>query len=76
MEKTLKFLKKLNQKRRKQLLQAFLDIHDWDLDHLDVKKLQGKKNLFRVRVGKLRIIFKKQENKGVILEVGSRGDIY
>jgi len=38
--------------------------------------MQGKKNRFRVRVGKARIIFKKQDDRGVVLGVGSRGDVY
>jgi len=76
MEKSVKFIKKLNSKKRKILFQVCLDIHNLNLDHLDVKKMQGKKNRFRVRVGKARIIFKKQDDRGVVLGVGSRGDVY
>lgn len=76
MEKAFKFLRGLEKKRRKQISQIFADILNLDLDHLDVKKLQGRDNQFRVRVGKFRIIFKKQKNKGIILDIRSRGDIY
>jgi len=44
----------------------------------DIKKLQGKKNLslYRLRVGKYRIIFELNSNEIVITKIDSRGDVY
>ncbi len=42
----------------------------------DIKILQGKTNVFRLRVGKYRVIYEYDNNNLVILDIGSRGDIY
>ena len=46
----------------------------------DIKMLQGQDGLFRLRVGKYRVLFtymKRDETDVVaILDIGSRGDIY
>jgi len=76
MEKVVKFIKKLDRKRREQIYPILFDIYDLNLDHLDIKKLQGYENRFRVRVGKIRIIFEKRGKQGIVLEINTRGDIY
>ena len=42
----------------------------------DIKALQGKENLYRLRVGKYRIIYTYIDNSLIIIDIGSRGDIY
>jgi len=44
----------------------------------DIKKLQGKKNLplYRLRVGKYRVVFELNTDEIVITKIDSRGDIY
>ncbi len=47
----------------------------------DIKNLQGIQDMYRLRVGKYRILYeyRKDENNNALLyivEVGSRGDIY
>jgi len=44
----------------------------------DIKKLKGHqlKNLFRLRIGKYRVIFMVREKEVLILDVDNRGDIY
>lgn len=44
----------------------------------DIKKLQGEKHppLYRLRVGKYRIIYHIEENEIVIAKIDTRGDIY
>lgn len=46
--------------------------------HLDVKPLQGEKKLYRLRVGKWRIIFDRQDAVRIIAveKIRSRGDAY
>lgn len=45
---------------------------------LDIKKLKGYLNRFRLRVGKYRIIYEIYDNELIIIlaDGGSRGDIY
>lgn len=44
----------------------------------DVKKLKGYENLFRLRIGDIRIIFEKDDNeyKIIVIDAGNRGQIY
>lgn len=50
---------------------------DVDTARLDIKALQGRDG-FRLRVGKWRVIYHRDDNAMIILVVdaGSRGDIY
>jgi mRNA interferase RelE/StbE len=45
---------------------------------LDVKKMQGTQNQFRLRVGSFRIVYSliDEELIIIIIRVGSRGDVY
>jgi mRNA interferase RelE/StbE len=46
--------------------------------HGDIKKMKGRKlaNLYRLRVGKYRIIYQMEEDIVKILAVDTQGDIY
>ena len=50
----------------------------WKFEILDIKKLQWEENLYRLRIGKYRVIFEKQDKKLIIfvIDIGSRWDIY
>lgn len=52
-------------------------VADVDTARLDIKALQGRDG-FRLRVGKWRVIYHRDDNAMIILVVdaGSRGDIY
>lgn len=45
---------------------------------LDIKQLKGVENVYRLRIGKIRIVYEIRDNELVVLviSVGSRGDIY
>lgn len=45
-----------------------------NLSNLDVKKLKGYDNIFRVRVRSFRIIFRKDKNTNFIIKINERGD--
>ncbi|MBP9765431.1 type II toxin-antitoxin system RelE/ParE family toxin [Candidatus Babeliales bacterium] len=49
-----------------------------DSSNLDIKKMQGKDNTYRIRDGKYRIIFEDHKHILIVLviEVGLRGDVY
>lgn len=81
-----KFLEGLDESNRKRvqekitLLQTSLeDRQTVPFDELDIKKLKGEwKGFFRIRVGKIRIIFRvdMSADKILIYEIGFRRDIY
>ena len=74
----LKALMKLPADARQRIQEALRQLaDDTETDKLDIKALQGRDG-FRLRVGKWRVIYHKDDNAMIILVVdaGSRGDIY
>jgi mRNA interferase RelE/StbE len=74
----LKALMKLPADARQRIQEALRQLaDDTETDKLDIKALQGRDG-FRLRVGKWRVIYHKDDNGMIILVVdaGSRGDIY
>ena len=63
MVKLDKKLRKFSLKERAEIEQLVEKILIRELTGLDCKKLKGLKNIFRVRKGKIRIIFELVENK-------------
>lgn len=76
MDKIQKFLHKLPRKDRNMLAKIFKDILFLDLKIYDVKPLQGVKGVYRLRKGDIRVIFLKEQNRGVVLDIAYRKDIY
>ncbi len=73
-EKTcLKYLKKLDRNTQLRIVKS---INQLPLG--DVKKLQGKTEDYRLRVGKYRVIFSKEEKNLAInvIEIAPRGKVY
>jgi len=71
-----KFVAKLNRKDRERLENAFEAIRkDWQ-NAGDVKPLKGRKNIFRLRSGKFRIVFEAKYGKISILYAGKRNDTF
>ena len=58
MDKIAKSLNRLNSKEKVIVKNILLKIKNGHLDHLDVKKLKGRNDIFRVRKGKIRIIYR------------------
>lgn len=69
-----KLLKKLSLKKREQIIKVTKKIITGKLDNLDVKKLKNKQNIYRVRVGSLRIIFYMKNSDIRILEIEFKSD--
>lgn len=43
----------------------------------DIKKLQGYEGLYRLRIGKWRIVFSYSDEDTILIEkIGTRGDVY
>jgi mRNA interferase RelE/StbE len=71
---SLRYLGRLERFHRKRIISAI----DKLPAHGDIKKMKGKKltNLYRLRIGKYRIIYQMEEDIIKILDVDTRGDIY
>lgn len=68
-----KFIKKQDKHTQKRIILAIKK-----LPQGDVKKLKGYIDYYRMRVGDLRIIFKKEDEKLkiIVIDIGNRGQIY
>ena len=80
-----KFLKRLNEDRRKLVLNKLDELRErleegvFPIGHLDVKKLKGKwEGFFRLRVGDFRVIFKVDTSQKVVFiyHIHFRGNVY
>ncbi|MGL6108283.1 type II toxin-antitoxin system RelE family toxin [Romboutsia sp.] len=74
LEKSVeKFIRKQNKDTQKRIIMAI-----YKLPEGDVKKLKGFKNYYRMRVGDIRVIFEKEDDKLkiIVIDIGNRGQIY
>lgn len=71
---SLKYLQKLDKITARKIIEAC----DALPDEGHIKKLRGDKikNAFRLRVGKYRILFLRDEESIKIMKIDSRGDVY
>ncbi|PIR54621.1 plasmid stabilization protein [Candidatus Peregrinibacteria bacterium CG10_big_fil_rev_8_21_14_0_10_36_19] len=76
MKDYLKFLKRLPENLRIKVIKALEDLAINKTKGLDIKPINGEHQLYRCRVGKIRILFQKREEQNIILDIGFRGDIY
>ncbi|MHB8904046.1 MAG: type II toxin-antitoxin system RelE family toxin [Patescibacteria group bacterium] len=75
MDKIAKALQNLSAKERIFIKNILLKIKINSLSGFDLKKLKNCDNIFRIRKGKLRIIFKKQDDgQYFILAIERRSD--
>lgn len=74
-----KYLKKLDKKTAMRIVNALEGIRPTPTYHQNVKKMIGYEGeIYRLRVGNLRILYELIDNRLVIFvfRIGSRGDIY
>lgn len=74
MDKIKKFLRKLTLEEQETVAEIIQKVILDDVSDLDVKRLQGYWDIFRVRKGSIRIIFKRIPGENRILEVTRRSD--
>lgn len=74
MDKIQKLLNSLSNKEKLKIKEILLKIKSKNLESLDIKKLKGREDIFRVRKEKLRIIFIYKKNKIYILSIERRND--
>lgn len=69
----VKFIRKQSKETQKRVLEAI-----YKLLIGDIKKLKGYSGFYRLRVGDIRIIFEKEDEKlkVIVIDIGNRGQIY
>lgn len=72
MGKIDKALNKFSAKERLEIKNVFLKLKSGNVKELNVKKLKGHLNIFRVRKGNIRIIFLKDKKYIFILTIERR----
>jgi len=74
MDKNQKFLKRLSSKELTALQKVLLQIQERKTTGLDIKKLSGHHDIFRVRAGDIRIIFLANRTTIEVLEISRRNE--
>lgn len=74
MDRARKFLRKLSSTKQDEISEILSKIDAGKTHGLDIKKLKGHKNIFRVRAGDIRIVFSEDRGTTAILFIGMRGD--
>ncbi len=74
MDKLSKFLKRLTKKERKHVGNVLTRILSGNATALDIKKLKGVADIYRVRAGNVRIIFRKEKSDIRVLDISRRDD--
>lgn len=72
MDRIDKAIKKLIPKERERIKNIAKALQSGRFDNLDIKKLKGMDDVYRVRKGSLRIIYQIRENQIFILKIGYR----
>ncbi len=77
-KRALKELKNIPESDRKIIKDRISKLAYFPFAHLDVKKLKGHENVYRLRSGNYRVMFEYLKNGKVIkiLKIGKRSDIY
>ena len=75
MDKLEKALKKLSVPERRQVESILQQLVSGEMQGLDIKKLKGQHNIFRVRKGMLRILYRVDKQGTVFpISLGKRSD--
>ncbi len=71
---SLKYLARLERQVRSNIISAIEGVPDRG----DIRKMKGRsiQNIFRLRVGKFRVLFVREIDLIKIIEIDTRGDIY
>lgn len=72
MDKIDKALNKLIPKEKERIKDIIKALQSGRLDNLDIKKLKGLKNIFRVRKGGIRIVYRVIDRGIIFLKIDKR----
>jgi len=67
-----------NPKLRDRIINMLKELENFPQCLLDIKKVKGEKDVFRIRIGKYRIFFRldKKERRIIVLSIAHRGRAY
>jgi hypothetical protein len=74
MDKIQKVLAKITDNERLKIKIVLEKINSGTVNGLDLKKLKGRDDVYRVRIGKIRIIYRQLGDKIFVLAVERRND--
>ncbi len=74
MDKLTKFLHHLTPKERMVVEVGIIRILSQKTSGLDIKKLRGQADIFRLRIGSVRIIYQQDSTNTHLLYIGRRSD--
>lgn len=74
MDAILKALKKFSAQERVWSKEIIARLLADDMKNLNIKQLKGRDDIFRVRKGDIRIIYRKQGKQIFILDIGRRNE--
>ena len=67
MDKIQKVLAKLTSKEREKIKEILVKLKNHQLEDLDLKKLKGRDDIFRIRKGQIRIIYRMAQNGSIFI---------
>ena len=74
MDKIEKALQKLSASERERIKKALRNLQAGKTKVMDIKKLKGRSDIFRLRIGNLRVIYQVKEGKIFVLAIARRND--
>jgi mRNA-degrading endonuclease RelE of RelBE toxin-antitoxin system len=74
MDTIQKALKKLTAKERERVKEILVRLASGKTQGMDIKKLQGRDDIFRVRKGDIRIVYRKQGTMIFVLLIERRSE--
>ena len=74
VDKILKELKKYSAKEKKWVSFILKKIKRGDLKSLEVKKLKGREDIYRIRKGDIRIIYRNKNSKIFLITIERKSD--
>jgi len=74
MDKIQKALSKLSEKEQRAVRRILEHLLRHDTHGFDVKKLKGRNDIFRIRKGSIRILYRVQDHKIFVLSIERRSD--
>jgi len=72
MDKITKALNNLTAKEKERIKNIIITLQSGRFDNLDIKKLKGSSDIFRARIGNMRIIYQVRNKQIFILQIGRR----
>lgn len=75
-DKITKFLQSLDEKTKNRLKKKLLELKMNPEHYTGIKRIMGKKNTFRIRIGNIRIIYTHTSQQITVIDIDYRKNIY